>query len=281
MHCDQFKHYLLPLLRDELDATRRDACEGHLERCESCLVLWQSALSEMTPAAEELESRRLTARILQGGGLEPCQYSEELLCEFTDGELEARDQSYLLRHLADCDACSELAVALRALTPALAEESHKESARDLTAAILQRTSRAPRPTGLSAWWPQLAPVESLQRFLARPRFALEASFSLTLAWVLLFGVPSGSSVAMEAETWDVIDAVQIQERMQEAQLGLNDGIERLPNLMEQGWHAVSSGSTSLLQSSKRTVQGSADVSRTVLRAWLEGLSVGRSGGEVE
>jgi hypothetical protein len=136
---------------------------------------------------------------------------------FDGGGLRAAERELVELHLQHCEECRGMAQALAWLTdvfPAMAEE---EPGEECTAAILARTSLAPR--GIAGLWRTSArrlgvlvsgPVTIFaaararwQGALRRPLFPLEAAYVATLIVLLLAGTPISPfhSVAKESLNW--------------------------------------------------------------------------------
>lgn len=163
------------------------------------------------------DEERLTDAILAATSGKSCARCHERLLAFDGGGLRAAERELVELHLQHCEECRGMAEALAWLKdvfPAMAEEDPGEAC---TAAILARTSLAPR--GIAARWRTTrerlgllvsAPVsifaaarERWQGALRRPLFPLEAAYVATLMVVLLAGTPISPfhSVAKESLHW--------------------------------------------------------------------------------
>jgi hypothetical protein len=159
----------------------------------------------------------LTDAILAATSGKSCARCHERLLAFDAGGLRAAERELVELHLEHCEECRGMAQALAWLKdvfPAMAEE---EPGEECIAAILARTSLAPR--GIAGLWRTSARRLGLlvsgpaivlrnlqarwQQALRRPLFPLEAAYVATLVVVLLAGTPLSPfhSVAKESLNW--------------------------------------------------------------------------------
>lgn len=113
-----------------------------------------------------------------------CRQARSLLGGTVDEPMSVADRALVEGHLEHCPECRAVADVFPALVvdlPALAEEAPDAG---FTARVLAATSGRPQPRPWRrrwvAWWAEAA---------ARPRFAWEVAYALTLVIVLIVGDP--------------------------------------------------------------------------------------------
>ncbi len=135
---------------------------------------------ELDDRGHEALTQAILARTSRGG----CAAARDRLCDFVDGALGAIDRDLVGGHLEHCPACSELAAALAETASVLPSFATLSPRYALVPAVLAATSRrAEQPTlgeRVSAW---------LSRAAARPRFAIEAAYVLTVLVLVVLGNP--------------------------------------------------------------------------------------------
>lgn len=204
----------------------------------------------------------LTRRILARTSGSACGRAEELLGARWDGALAAGDRELLGAHLERCAACRELALILDRLQPLLPGLAEREPGPAFTARVLARTVGSqpvedPRqlaadgslaPGGPSSGSRRgrsgpleraaLALQERLRRAWQRPRFALEAAWTVAALAALLVwgplaprGVPEQASVLVRAGAGTVPELVTAVETLGAAALAT--GREKLVPLYQR------------------------------------------------
>jgi anti-sigma factor RsiW len=107
----------------------------------------------------------------------------------TSEESQLAQQAIMTATLAERDAVDAMLDSLREVEP---------PSELLQGVLRQTTERQVIPDAAKSsrhgWWSLLR--KTAQQTLQRPRIAMEASFMLTSAWVLLFGVPTGLAVGV-------------------------------------------------------------------------------------
>ena len=225
MLCDQCRFLLPQLIAEQLGDELQQQLEAHLHDCDHCLRYF-AALSEQHANIANTDAAQLTARILLASGTNPCESSETLLCDFTDGVLDAEQVYFLERHLQECQPCQELQAGLQAVDTGLRLCKAPPVPTDLLADILRRTSAAESRKStaghrLLAFW---------QGLLQRPRFALEASFAVTVLWLSTFGTPSAVVGTAFAEQPALMERIPVEKVLQNTRIGLE---KLVPNLDDE------------------------------------------------
>ncbi|MEZ5330641.1 MAG: zf-HC2 domain-containing protein [Thermoanaerobaculia bacterium] len=178
--CARCEARLEAWLAGTLDAAERLSVEAHLEACPACREL--ATLARLADDAPDL-----TAGILAATTGPACTAAEERLPAYLESALDPTDRRLVALHLETCEPCHDLAAILAAqesLLPALAEMTPppgftREVLRALAAAAPARQPALPLDVRLATWlrtaWPRL---------VARPRFATELAYALTVVGVL-------------------------------------------------------------------------------------------------
>jgi len=287
MRCNEFRKLLKAFLAEELSEKDRQPCETHLTSCEACLDVWLSQQQEAQNQNQavgrlsESASHALTASIMQNTELDPCQASENLLCDLVDESLDLERKQLLTLHLESCRDCKKLAATLEALSGELALLAEVEPAPELFGNILQRTipgpDRVPERQSAAKRWFVRFPQINFQRLMQRPRFSLEASFSTTLLWIALFGAPTGLFSAAAAEQLVGVDLVQLQQRLTDAQHNLDEGFSNIPTVYfgvyTKSMDALSNLGSSIFYSGLDTIQQGGNQALETAQTWFTNLRV--------
>lgn len=181
MDCHRFEDRFEAFLAAELPAGERAACEEHLARCPACRELLELARSSLSVAGEAGD---LAGPVLARTSGSPCGRAGELLASRLDAggdlALDPLTRELLDLHLTGCDDCRSLAAVLAAVArdlPGLADVRPDPGfvddvlARTLPARVRWRRVLA------RAWSRRWA------TWVRRPRFAWEAAFVCTLAFL--------------------------------------------------------------------------------------------------
>lgn len=213
MRCTEFSQLLPDLLRGTLPQAMRDACDAHLLECAICLECLADASAGHW---QHQDANVMLDSIVQSTTPELCATSAYLLCDSLDGTLSAEQSVLLSSHLDGCKACQALQVSLLAVSAQLPLLAEKQPPDALLARIfLSTTHQSPLATGFL----QRA-LKHIEAVLLRPRFALEAAFSVTLVWTLLFGVPASILDTAFAEQPALIERLELPQIWTQAQAGL-------------------------------------------------------------
>lgn len=195
MDCHDFEDRFETFLAGELPAGERAACREHLDRCPACRELLELARPPVE-ADNRATEEDLVGRILARTAGPACGRAGELLASRLDGSDAGEDpleRELLELHLAGCDDCRALARVLVALArdlPSLAEvRPDPRFVDDVVARAVPVTVRWRR--ALSRSWSR-----RWSSWVRRPRFAWEAAFVLTLAFLPVLS----SAAAPLAET---------------------------------------------------------------------------------
>jgi hypothetical protein len=234
---------------------------------------------------DDREHESLTQAILARTSRGGCAAARDRLCDFVDGALGALDRDLVGGHLEHCAACADLAAALAETASVLPVFATLAPRYSLVPAVLAATSRRTvRPTlgeRAAAW---------LARAAARPRFALEAAYVLTVLLLVVLGNP----VAAFREA-----SVRVQPRVTSVRSAVTAPIDRLRvageeklNVIEQAIApkgkpvgAVGAARVALWQWWQNSVDGPVRAFLTRSTAWIVEVvnalwkSMGGSGGE--
>jgi hypothetical protein len=182
---------LQPVLDSYLDGTlspeTRKAVDEHMEYCRRCRELLGIARGEFQVTVPN--ETDLAESVLRRTAGPACVRTRESLCDFADGTLGGLDLELVAGHLAHCEPCLDLAVALSTLRLELPAMAEVQPDGDFAFAVMRRIGewapqRGDRRRGFSDWW--LAMVR-------RPRFSLEVAYLGTLLLVVVFGNPLAPS----------------------------------------------------------------------------------------
>lgn len=191
MSCHEFEARLEALTGGELPAAERAACLRHAELCGECRELLELARLGAAPA-----EGGLVAAVMASTSGPVCERALERLAESWDvapdrARAAGVGDPLLALHLEGCPECRATAGVLAALAadlPGLAEVRPDAAfADDVLAATL------PFAVRLRRGW-ERARRELIPRLVRRPRFAWEAAFVVTVAFLPLI-VASGPTLA--------------------------------------------------------------------------------------
>jgi predicted anti-sigma-YlaC factor YlaD len=177
--CRRFERIMEAFLDGTLTEPEARAAQEHLRRCADCRELAEIAGAPPEAAPD------LTAAVLARTTGSSCGHAREGLCDYVDGRAGSVDAELIRMHVSNCEACATLSNVLTELAadlPALAEMHPDER---FTADVLART--LPRGKKTPRWIEQL--LQSWDRLLQRPRFALEGAYVMTLLMLVVLGVP--------------------------------------------------------------------------------------------
>ncbi len=213
----------------------------------------------------------LTRRILERTSGRACDRAGQLLGARWDGALDAAETELLDTHLERCAGCRELALILDRLQPLLPGLAEREPGPAFTARVLARTAgsqpvpEAAGPRPATPRRPEMAPRPGLlervalaatdraRRAWQRPRFALEAAWTVaTLLALLVWGPLAPDGVPERADRMVRAGAGAVPE--------LVVAVERL------GEGALQQGQDELLPLVRRTERRAQEVI-TLVRSW--------------
>lgn len=185
MNCRDFEGVLEGLLDGTLGGDEHARCVAHAALCPSCRELVEPMGLALAPTGSEpppsLVSEMVAEVLARTSGL-ACTTAEESLCVLVDGDLATTERDLAEGHLAGCEPCRGLAVALRELAtdlPLLAEAAPGPAfVRDVMRATLP--PRVSEHVGWAEWWRAL---------LLRPRFAAETAYVGVVLLCLTFATP--------------------------------------------------------------------------------------------
>jgi hypothetical protein len=154
----------------------------HSRECPACRSLLRAL--ESAPSCPTLDTD-LSDAILRRTSGNSCRKANELLCDFTDGNLDNVRHELVSAHLRHCSRCAKLARTLSELKEMLPTLAELRPTPPLVPEVLAAT-RAPSRTSLG--FVQKASL-FLSDLLRRPRFSWEAAYLGTLLIFALFGTP--------------------------------------------------------------------------------------------
>lgn len=269
MLCIEFLKQLPTFAADELSAGMRQRCEEHLGGCEECLELWLNRIdadNKLLPAAA---AQSLTTNILQNTASNPCQTCEEILCEFVDGKIDQTQQHYLLLHLESCEDCRSISEALSGLAADLPLLAAVTPPVNMTGIILRNTLSWRQRINLYTNFPTF----NFQNLVRRPRFSLEASFTITLMWMTIFGVPTSLSIVAEAEQLVPVDVLQVQQSLASVQVDIGQKIDNIPNWFTDEMNSLTSLSQRVFATGVESGQKIEIDAWQELKDWFGGLEI--------
>ncbi len=191
MNCGQLERVLESLVAGGLAPAETAAARRHLDGCERCrdlVELARIALRPDDPAAALPPADFVPGVLLQTAG-PGCGAAERALCAYVDGALAAEPAELVEAHLSRCAECRALASVLAALGSELPRLAEIRPDPGFVDAVLAAT--LPLDARLERWWRERWP-----RWVARPRFAVEAAYVTTLIFVLIFSTPGSPLEAM-------------------------------------------------------------------------------------
>ena len=267
MRCAEFNQLLPDLLRGSLPQALRDACDAHLLECAICLECLADA------SAGQWQHQDVTAMldsIVQSTIPDLCATSAYLLCDSLDGTLSTEQSLLLSSHLDSCKACQSLQASLLTVSAQLPQMAQRQPPAALLARILLSTThQLPVAAGF------LQRVhKQLEAVLLRPRFALEAAFSVTLVWTLLFGVPASILDTAFAEQPALVQRLELPQIWTRAQAGLEFEIVELGSGVARPVKALEKQLTAGIN----TMQGTGRESWRSLLSWIDAMIAGFSSG---
>ncbi len=184
MTCDRFRGAVLAadtaaraLEADRLLAAHRDtcvACAAWMDAYAAGARAWEAESSD-PPLGEVVLTRTLGS---------PCERAQFRAAAAWDDEPGMPATQALAAHLADCAECRHVAALLASVREGLPGLAELDPGPGFAASVLLRTSRRPARV---TWADRVRAVG--RTLLARPRFAWEAAYVLTLCWLLVFGNP--------------------------------------------------------------------------------------------
>lgn len=187
MNCHDFEIRLEALAGGELPAAERGGCLRHAEACTACRELLELAQLGAAPAEGDL-----LAAVMASTSGPACERALERLAEgWGDGVDREVGDPLLALHVEGCSACratAQVMTALAADLPGLAEVRPDAA---FAADVLRAT--LPLPVRLRRVWERVR-RDVVPRLVSRPRFAWEAAFVVTLAFLPLI-VASGPTLA--------------------------------------------------------------------------------------
>ncbi|MDX1490723.1 MAG: hypothetical protein R3332_05515 [Pseudohongiellaceae bacterium] len=200
MKCAEFQSQLPVMLKQQLDTGSLVIAEQHLATCPQCLLRWSEAVEAMQAPAQ---NRNFSANVLSAMGMDPCAAALDALCE--QSGLENRIDDTVALHLETCASCAELSLTLQQLNfelPSLRELPVPPGFTARTLKALGQTGRQQETDSAPSTWQQ-----KLRGIARRPRFAIEASYVLSLCLVLAVASPTFGGNGLE-EVNDLITSAR-------------------------------------------------------------------------
>ena len=241
MQCEKFKSDLADFIAGSLADDELQKCKHHLVECSNCFALLSEKIASESLLSDK-QNDQLTAIVLGGLKLNPCQQSESQLCDYIDGSLDAAAQRLLQSHLEDCENCTELTATLRILDTEIAGLAEPQLVPDLSARILAKTTAIDVAVPLSSRTRQIDIGALFANLMRRPRFPLEAAFAATIVWTTLFGVPTGVQFNAQADSLPLVNPELVQERLINLQENLNTGGNDFPLLVDEQYRNLANAS---------------------------------------
>ncbi len=194
MDCRRFERCLTGLLFGTLEHAEHRACLEHAAACDACRELLE--LAEQGARPDDPES--MIREILEQTSGEPCARCRELLPAVVDDELSPAERFLVERHAARCGECAATLHALRELEGAL------PGLRDLCPdpRFVADVMKATVP------WPRRARRRATRTFgswLRRPRFAMEAAFTVVVLCTVVFQATGVPLAALPAHAAQIVD----------------------------------------------------------------------------
>lgn len=181
MNCRKFESKLEQFLTETLSPVSMQECRAHLESCSSCRELYFWAAKESVVVEPSLEEDLIQSVLKKTSG-GSCGQAHELLPDFVDNELSPVQRELVDRHLEKCSSCQQICKTMEELAEELPCLAEIDPGKSFTAECLltfqsfENRFRPQKPMFNLIW----------SRLLARPRFAWEAAYVLTLAFFIIF-----------------------------------------------------------------------------------------------
>ncbi len=188
MNCHDFEIRLEALAGGELPAAERAGCLRHAEVCTDCRELLELArLGAAPPEAED----DLVAAVMASTSGPACERVLERLADGWGRGVDREGDPLLALHVERCRECRATAGALAVLAADLAGLAEVRPDTAFADDVLRAT--LPLPVRLRRAWERVR-REVVPRLVSRPRFAWEAAFVVTVAFLPLI-VASGPTLA--------------------------------------------------------------------------------------
>jgi len=185
MDCRRFEENLERLLTGELSAEESDRAKAHGTSCARCAHLLDIVHGD--PHVHELPNEEsFVAALLQKTVGSGCARAEANLCAWIDGELDETETSLVRMHVEHCPGCNAVTAALRTLAADLAGMLEIDPGPAFTRDVLARTRAADHSPAVTL---AARLRDQWQRFLLRPRAAMELATAGSFVLVLLCGLP--------------------------------------------------------------------------------------------
>jgi anti-sigma factor RsiW len=171
--CSEFQRSLEALLDGE-----RARCAAHAAVCTSCRELVAPMGDALEPVSGDPPASFLPEVLAQTSG-PACATDRRWLCALVDGELDATEASLVRAHMAGCGGCRLEAETLRSLASELPRmaEVHPDPTFVRDAVLAAAATRVFAPDVVAETW---------RRWMARPRFAVEAAYvGVTLSCLIV------------------------------------------------------------------------------------------------
>ena len=227
MNCRKFESQLEWFLTRKLPPASMLQCRAHLESCSRCRELLDLASREPVPI-EPAHTEDLVRTVLEKTSGQSCRRAHEWLADYVDGALAATPAELMERHLANCHSCRQIYRIMRELKEALPGLAHMDPGNGFTLECMHAFRRLPNRRSLSK-----SPAGRIwQRWLVRPRLAMESAYVLTLLLFVLIKlfafIPGASRVEVVSDLQSksiqvsVSMAGAIKEHLNEWRLSLTE-----------------------------------------------------------
>lgn len=181
----------------------RPEVAAHLDGCAACRE-WAAAFARGVEDAGRLTG--LPAGVVARTGGTACARARALLGAAFDEPPAALDRALVAGHLETCAACRAVASAMDEAAAALPDLAEIDPGPAFTARVLAATSRRRAGGRVADRW-----RAAWAALVGRPRFALEAAYTLTLVLVLVGGNPLKAWESTVAQVRPIARA-QVAER---------------------------------------------------------------------
>ena len=117
------------------------------------------------------------------------------------------------------------------------------------------------------------PTFNFQNLVRGPRFSLEASFTITIIWMTIFGVPTSLSIVAEAEQLMPVNVLQVQQNFASVQVDIVEKISNIPIWFIDGMHSLTSLSQRVFAAGVESGQQIEIDAWQELKDWFGGLEL--------
>ncbi|NKB33445.1 MAG: hypothetical protein GKR91_10140 [Pseudomonadales bacterium] len=266
MNCEKFKTVIKEFIAGELSETEHEHCGNHIAECESCLTLWSALVESELDHSIKLKAG-FSQSILQDVGLDACQQSEAMLCDYLELKLDPLQTELLKNHLQDCENCQATQVSLQILDAELGALAEISPSPNFIKLVLAQTLEVEPAESILKRLTGIDFQALFVQLMRRPRFPIEAAFAATVLWTSFFGVPTGIVFSAQADALPLVSPEVVQERIEDFQSNVNAGMDSIPVVVSEQFQNFSTASRSFLEDRRDASQQNRIALRESITNW--------------